>query len=56
MTTESSGPESLAPFDVVVTITNMKQDEVREAGEKLYQELQRAGSKFCLTIATSARA
>jgi len=28
---------------VVVTITNMKQDELRNAGEKLYDELQRAG-------------
>jgi prolyl-tRNA synthetase len=36
-------PQSLAPFDVVVTITNMKQDAVREAGENLYQELGRAG-------------
>jgi prolyl-tRNA synthetase len=36
-------PKSLAPFDVVVTITNMKQDDLREAGEKLYEELQRAG-------------
>ena len=36
-------PKSLAPFDVVVTITNMKQDDVRNAGEKLYEELQRAG-------------
>jgi prolyl-tRNA synthetase len=36
-------PKSIAPFDVVVTITNMKQDEVREAGERLYQELQQAG-------------
>src|SRR6185295_6650227 len=36
-------PKELAPFDVVVTITNMKQDELREAGEKLYAELQRAG-------------
>jgi len=36
-------PKSLAPFDVVVTITNMKQDDLREAGEKLYQELQSAG-------------
>ncbi len=36
-------PQSLAPFDVVVTITNMKQDDLREAGEKLYQELQQAG-------------
>lgn len=36
-------PKSLAPFDVVVTITNMKQDDVRNAGEKLYEELQSAG-------------
>jgi prolyl-tRNA synthetase len=36
-------PKELAPFDVVVTITNMKQDEVRQAGEKLYEELQQAG-------------
>jgi prolyl-tRNA synthetase len=36
-------PKELAPFDVVVTITNMKQDELRNAGEKLYDELQRAG-------------
>ena len=36
-------PKSLAPFDVVVTITNMKQDGLREAGERLYAELQRAG-------------
>ena len=36
-------PKSLAPFDVVVTITNMKQDDLRAAGEKLYEELQSAG-------------
>ncbi len=36
-------PRSLAPFDVVVTVTNMKQDALREAGEKLYGELQQAG-------------
>ncbi|HET7112337.1 MAG TPA: His/Gly/Thr/Pro-type tRNA ligase C-terminal domain-containing protein, partial [Pyrinomonadaceae bacterium] len=36
-------PKSLTPFDVVVTITNMKQDDLRTAGEKLYSELQRAG-------------
>ena len=36
-------PKSIAPFDVVVTVTNIKQDEVRETGEKLYQDLQRAG-------------
>ena len=36
-------PKSIAPFDVVVTVTNMKQDDVRQAGEKLYQDLQRVG-------------
>jgi prolyl-tRNA synthetase len=36
-------PKSIAPFDVVVTVTNMKQDELREAGESLYRDLQRAG-------------
>jgi prolyl-tRNA synthetase len=41
-------PGSLAPFDVVVTITNMKQDELREAGERLYLELQNAGLEVLL--------
>jgi prolyl-tRNA synthetase len=41
-------PLSLAPFDVVVTITNMKQDDVREAGEGLYHDLQRAGLEVLL--------
>jgi prolyl-tRNA synthetase len=36
-------PQSLAPFDVVVTITNMKQDDLRQTGEKLYEELHGAG-------------
>jgi prolyl-tRNA synthetase len=36
-------PRTIAPFHVIVTITNVKQDEVREAGEKLYQDLQHAG-------------
>jgi prolyl-tRNA synthetase len=36
-------PKAIAPFDVVVTITNMKQDEIREAGEKLYKDLRHAG-------------
>jgi len=36
-------PKSLAPFDVVVTVTNMKDNALREAGEKLYKDLQRAG-------------
>jgi prolyl-tRNA synthetase len=36
-------PKSITPFNVVVTITNMKQDDLRTAAEKLYDELQRAG-------------
>jgi prolyl-tRNA synthetase len=41
-------PRSLAPFDVVVTITNIKQDDVRQAGEKLYDELKGAGLEVLL--------
>ena len=36
-------PKALSPFDVIVTITNMKDAALREAGEKLYLDLQRAG-------------
>jgi prolyl-tRNA synthetase len=36
-------PNSIAPFNVVVTITNMKQDYLKSVGEKLYQDLQHAG-------------
>jgi prolyl-tRNA synthetase len=36
-------PKSLSPFDVVVTVTNMKDERLREAGERLYKDLQRAG-------------
>ncbi len=36
-------PKSIAPFDVVVTVTNMKDDRLRETGEKLYKDLQRGG-------------
>jgi prolyl-tRNA synthetase len=36
-------PKAIAPFDCVVTITNMKQEELREAGERVYHDLQRAG-------------
>jgi prolyl-tRNA synthetase len=36
-------PKAIAPFDCVITVTNMKQDEIREAGEKLYHDLLRAG-------------
>jgi len=36
-------PKTLAPFDVVVTITNVKDEKLREEGEKLYKDLQHAG-------------
>ncbi len=36
-------PRAIAPFDVVVTITNVKQAEMKDVGEQLYTELQRAG-------------
>jgi prolyl-tRNA synthetase len=36
-------PRAIAPFDAVVTITNIKQDNLREAGEKLYADLGSAG-------------
>lgn len=36
-------PKSLSPFDVIVTVTNVKDAALREAGEKLYKDLQRAG-------------
>jgi prolyl-tRNA synthetase len=41
-------PKALSPFDVIVTITNMRQDELRNAGEKLYDDLQHAGLEVLL--------
>jgi prolyl-tRNA synthetase, family II len=41
-------PRAIAPFDCVVTITNMKQDELKSAGEQLYTDLQRAGLEVLL--------
>ncbi len=41
-------PKAIAPFDVIVTITNIKQPEMREAGEKLYADLRRAGLEALL--------
>ena len=41
-------PRSIAPFDVVVTITNIKQAELKEAGERLYRELRAAGLEVLL--------
>jgi len=36
-------PRSVTPFDAIVTITNVKDEKVRGAGEQLYGDLQRAG-------------
>jgi prolyl-tRNA synthetase len=36
-------PKSISPFDVVVTITNIKDEKLREAAEKLYTDLRHAG-------------
>ena len=47
-------PKTIAPFDVVVTVTNMKDEKLRETGEKLYKDLMRAGWTRCWMIATSA--
>ncbi len=41
-------PKSIAPFDVIVTITNIKQSEMVEAGERLYKELRAAGLEVLL--------
>jgi prolyl-tRNA synthetase len=36
-------PKSISPFDVVVTLTNVKDEKIRDAGEKLYTDLRHAG-------------
>lgn len=36
-------PQTLSPFDVIITITNMKQDELVKTGETLYEEMKSAG-------------
>ena len=41
-------PKTLTPFHVIVTVTNMKQDDLRNAGERLYEELQAAGLEVLL--------
>ena len=41
-------PRAIAPFDVVVTVTNVKQQEIVDAGERLYEELRRAGLEVLL--------
>jgi prolyl-tRNA synthetase len=36
-------PNTIAPFDVVVTVTNMKDEKLRDTGERLYKDLMRGG-------------
>jgi prolyl-tRNA synthetase len=36
-------PKSISPFDCIVTVTNLKDAALRETGEKVYKDLQRAG-------------
>jgi prolyl-tRNA synthetase len=36
-------PKSITPFDAIVTITNIKDERLRDAGEKLYADLKGAG-------------
>lgn len=41
-------PKSITPFDVIVTITNIKDERLRQAGEKLYTDLHHAGLEVLL--------
>jgi prolyl-tRNA synthetase len=41
-------PKSITPFDVIVTITNIKDEKLREAGDQLYKDLQAAGLEVLL--------
>src|SRR5205823_8997635 len=41
-------PKSITPFDVIVTITNIKDEKLRDAGDQLYQDLQHAGLEVLL--------
>jgi len=41
-------PKSIAPFDVLVTVTNIKDEKLREAGEKLYRDLSTANLEVLL--------
>jgi prolyl-tRNA synthetase len=41
-------PKTIAPFDVVVTVTNTKDEKLRETADKLYKDLERAGLETLL--------
>jgi prolyl-tRNA synthetase len=40
--------KAIAPFDVIVTVTNIRQPELVEAGEKIYKELTEKGFEVLL--------
>ena len=41
-------PKSLTPFDVIVTVTNVKDEKLRVAAHQLYRDLQQAGLEVLL--------
>jgi prolyl-tRNA synthetase len=41
-------PKAIAPFNVIVTVTNTKDEKLREIAEKLYKDLQRSGLEVLL--------
>jgi prolyl-tRNA synthetase len=41
-------PKSLTPFDVIVTITNVKDEKLRDAGDQINRDLQQAGLEVLL--------
>ena len=49
-------PSSIAPFTVVVTVTNVGDAMLRETGEKIAASLRLQGLTSCLMTETSARA
>jgi prolyl-tRNA synthetase len=36
-------PQPIAPFEVVLTVANMDQEGLRQAGEELYRQMQAGG-------------
>ncbi len=40
--------KNVSPFDVVITVTNVKQKELLEAGEKIYEDLREKGFEVLL--------
>ncbi|MEZ5427522.1 MAG: proline--tRNA ligase [Pyrinomonadaceae bacterium] len=40
--------KNVSPFDVIITVTNVKQEELLEAGEKIYDDLRAKGFEVLL--------